>query len=160
MTLRRPLTPTRLRLGPSRWRKRQCQRVNMKDPKIIKEIWENEFSWWRAPVSDGGVLVSWGLFRKWGNDAAQDQEVDRCGICSDAVVEMWSSWCTGQSTFLPWPLVMSFGYWPKEQDHGFKPPKWVSFVGWQGALIGTGWVRNWGTWEELGVEQLLLCVYI
>lgn len=50
-----------------------------------------------------------------------------------------SIWFTSQSKFQPSPMVTSFGYWPKEWDHGQKMAKRASPVGWLGSTLEIGW---------------------
>ena len=96
----------------------------------------------------------------WAGESEQGQ-----WFCVRYATPLWyrESWnrrqsfqSTIQSLFLPSPMVMKGGSWPKERDHGYKRPKWV-FRRVAGVSLMDR-VRSLSIWEGLGVQLLLLCV--
>ena len=77
------------------------------------------------------------------------------------VVKSWaekpSSRFTGQSTFLPSPMVMNFGLWRENKIPDTSSRK-MSFLCRVAGRSLRDMVRSSVTWEELGIEPLLLLI--
>lgn len=90
-----------------------------------------------------GVKISGSRFRVWErwSIGSTNCKANWFSICSDVFAVLVLCGCLGTGSkakrkklsvyrsFPPSPVIMSFGYWPKERDHGNKQPKWVSSAG-------------------------------